>query len=184
MKTYTYLILLFSILTYTSCSSTKNNGYDVLADMNSYSLNGIEEIVFNGSSDLQIVVNKKNSESNIQGKCSFKTEGKKLIVASNSEDIVLFMCGYKFPDIVFNGSSDAIINGRAERVTMYSKGSGDIDASKLKVERLNYFSKGSGDAIVYASVQANITLDGSGDIKVKGLPKLTNKMGKYAYNIK
>lgn len=188
----TNLILLFSIIgiTLSSCASKNSIANDTVlsqnSDMQTIPLNIIEEIVFSGSQNYDIVLDKSKDAPAISGSFKTKLENKKLLIipADNANSSVVLISTNNLPNIISNGSGNIRLSGKAERAVIYSNGSGDIDAEKCKVKMLSFYSNGSGDSKVYASSQANVILDGSGNVVVKGSPKLVNRMGSHAYNIK
>lgn len=206
MKTSIIVLITAIVIVFNSCGVSNHTtaNTDLFEDpsMNTVSLNEVEEIIFNGHEDFQIILKKSNKETSLLGNFDVTPEGKKLVVTPKQGIIVIN--ANKLPKIFLNGSSDISVsdesglevnftingsgdiafNGRSDRATINSNGSGDISSENFKVERLSLISKGSGDSNVYASVQANVILDGSGNVTVKGSPKLINKMGKHAYNIK
>ena len=188
----TNLILLLSIMTIilSSCGVTNDKSASVSqlqdANMKTVALNVVEDIVFQGNQNYEIILGKSKDAPTICGNFKTKLDGKKLIITTdenNASSIVLINADI-LPNIISNGSGNLKFTGRTKRATIYSNGSGDVNAEKFKVNILTFYSNGSGDSKVYASSQANVFLDGSGNVVVKGSPKLVNRMGNFAYNIK
>lgn len=188
----TNLIALLSVMTIalSSCGVTNNEIAHVAAledtNMQTIPLNVVEEIVFMGNEHYEIIVSKSNGDPNISGNFKTKIDNNRLIISPSdkiSSSRVLINAG-NLPNITLNGNGNIKMMGNTERAIIHSNGSGDIDAQNFKVKMLSFYSNGSGDSKVYASSQANIFLDGSGNVVVKGSPKLVNRMGNYAYNIR
>ena len=142
----------------------------------------IQRVIFRGSDDIEIILSSNSDILTISGH-NYKSEftGNDLII---SKSRVIYLNAKVMPEIIIKGSGDVKLTGDGENVEILSDGSGDMDASKLKVKNLTFTLNGSGNAKVYAWQRADITLDGSGKVKIKGSPKIVNKMGNHAYNIK
>jgi len=69
------------------------------------------------------------------------------------------------------GSGDMEVSGTCEGVAVQLLGSGDIEADDMKCATADVELKGSGDISVYASKSARLTVQGSGDIRLKGHPE-------------
>ena len=72
------------------------------------------------------------------------------------------------------GSGKLTVVGSARQFKAELTGSGDIDARHLGADRVDLQLMGSGDAVVSAIKSVNVTLRGSGDVKVHGAPPERN----------
>lgn len=189
MKKIVNLVLVLTVvaLVFGSCIAInyENNGgkyKSYLDDMNTISSNDFDKIIFQGSDDIEIVFSAGSDIPTVSG-YSYKSEfsGNELIIRKSQR---VYINAKIMPEIVFNGSGDVKLKGSIESIKVLNNGSGDLDASKLEVKNLTFDSNGSGDARVHASEKADVTLNGSGKVRIKGSPKLVNKMGAHAYNIK
>ncbi|CDG83012.1 GIN domain-containing protein [Janthinobacterium agaricidamnosum] len=69
------------------------------------------------------------------------------------------------------GSGQITASGGSKEVKATLTGSGDIDAEHLSADKVEVLLQGSGTTSVYARKEAELTLRGSGDIKVRGNPE-------------
>ncbi|MGV7206489.1 head GIN domain-containing protein [Oxalobacteraceae bacterium A2-2] len=72
------------------------------------------------------------------------------------------------------GSGRITTSGSCKDLTAELTGSGDLDARHLAAEQVNVELKGSGTTQVFAKRSADLTLRGSGDIRVFGNPDHRN----------
>jgi hypothetical protein len=70
-----------------------------------------------------------------------------------------------------SGSGDVILTGKSDSFTSKISGSGDIDAVNLVTKKSNLTVSGSGDMKVNCSESLYARVSGSGDIAYKGDPK-------------
>jgi hypothetical protein len=73
------------------------------------------------------------------------------------------------------GSGDLSVTGSAQRVEASLAGSGDIDLSRLLALQSSVKLAGSVDINVHASESADISIVGTGDVRVYGQPKAVNR---------
>lgn len=83
-----------------------------------------------------------------------------------------------------NGSGSLTLMGNVVRDMLMVNGSGSINGYELIANTSDCFLNGSGNIAAYAANILNATANGSGLIKYRGNPKLINKMGNRAYNVK
>lgn len=89
--------------------------------------------------------------------------------ASGSSDLKIEMA-VRFLEIECNGSSDAILSGKAETVTASFSGSSDLKASNLDTQFLDLQLSGSSDATIQVQQEVTGSLKGSSDLRVIGNP--------------
>ena len=70
-----------------------------------------------------------------------------------------------------NGSGDFKIKGKCKDLLLTSNGSGKIDLIDLSSDRIKIESNGSGNISTWAVRKANLELNGSGDVSLKGDPQ-------------
>ena len=74
------------------------------------------------------------------------------------------------------GSGDIDLRGNTKNIKCSTTGSGDIDATELKAEKASVRTLGSGSIRVFASVELDATINGSGDIGYKGGGSVSSKI--------
>ncbi|MEC5215162.1 hypothetical protein RCH09_000092 [Actimicrobium sp. GrIS 1.19] len=82
------------------------------------------------------------------------------LAASNSEQVEIRLLG--------SGNVDAV--GQCQTVQATLAGSGDLDAGRLQAEQVTLALAGSGNGTVFARKLVTISLNGSGDVDVRGAP--------------
>jgi hypothetical protein len=104
-------------------------------------------------------------------------ESKNTIVAntfkaklSGSGDLKLDVKATNF-EANLNGSGDVILTGNSDSFTSKISGSGDVDAVNLIAKKANVTISGSGDMKVNCSDSLYARVSGSGDIAYKGNPE-------------
>jgi hypothetical protein len=110
-------------------------------------LNGSGNLTFNGQYQ-QI-----NADSHGSGDLTLNSG------ASNSVELNLI------------GSGQITASGDTKILSAKLNGSGDLNAVTLRADNVTINANGSGDSIVFAKKTANLTMNGSGDIHVKGKPE-------------
>jgi hypothetical protein len=70
-----------------------------------------------------------------------------------------------------SGSGDVVLTGSSDNFVSKTSGSGDVDAINLATKNANLTISGSGDMKVNCSVSLFARVSGSGDIEYKGNPK-------------
>ncbi|HSD07289.1 head GIN domain-containing protein [Flavobacterium sp.] len=90
---------------------------------------------------------------------------------SGSGDLTL---NIKATDIEANlsGSGDVVIKGNSDNFTSKISGSGDLDAENLITKKANLTISGSGDMKINCSENLFARVSGSGDISYKGNPQI------------
>lgn len=91
-----------------------------------------------------------------------------------SGDAVLENAKVETLDVELQGSGDIEMQGTCGDVRVELQGSGDIKGSKMRCKAADVMLQGSGDVNVYATASANVTVRGSGDIRVAGKPDKIN----------
>jgi hypothetical protein len=71
-----------------------------------------------------------------------------------------------------SGSGDVVLTGNSDSFTSKISGSGDVDALNLETKKANLTISGSGDMKVNCSESLYARVSGSGDIEYKGDPKI------------
>jgi hypothetical protein len=75
--------------------------------------------------------------------------------------------------IDINGSGDAKLEGKIDKLTVSVKGTGDVEALKLAARSATITIAGSGDVKTAASESLTATIMGTGDVEYAGSPKVT-----------
>jgi len=89
---------------------------------------------------------------------------------SGSGDIDLDVATNSF-DFALSGSGDIKLKGNSDSVVIKLSGSGDIEAANLKSKNANITVSGSGDVKVNCNESLTARVSGSGDIKYTGNPE-------------
>lgn len=104
-------------------------------------------------------------------------KSKNTIVASNlkaklsgSGDLTLDVKATDF-EASLSGSGDVVVTGNADSFTSKTSGSGDVDAVNLIAKKANVTISGSGDMKLNCSESLYARVSGSGDIEYKGNPE-------------
>lgn len=87
-------------------------------------------------------------------------------------------------DIEITGSGNAKAAGKVERLTVRVIGSGDVDATSLEARKARVRIAGSGDVALHATQELDVSIDGSGDVRYRGDPRITKKIPKNASVVK
>ncbi|MFC7461049.1 head GIN domain-containing protein [Hydrogenophaga defluvii] len=74
--------------------------------------------------------------------------------------------------VKLSGSGDVAASGCVENLVLKLTGSGDIEMHKLLARTLNVKLSGSGNVHAYATDEAKVLLNGSGDMIISGNPKV------------
>ena len=75
-------------------------------------------------------------------------------------------------DFALSGSGDIVLTGSSDSFTSKTSGSGDVDAVNLATKKANLSISGSGDMKVNCSENLFARVSGSGDIHYKGNPQI------------
>ncbi|AOW10194.1 head GIN domain-containing protein [Flavobacterium gilvum] len=89
---------------------------------------------------------------------------------SGSGDLTLDVKNTDF-EINLSGSGDIVLKGSSDNFTSKVSGSGDIDAVNLLTKKANVTVSGSGDMKLNCSESLYARVSGSGDIEYKGNPQ-------------
>ena len=115
------------------------------------------------------------SSVSLSGSGDVKT--KNTIVATNlkaklsgSGDLTLNVKATNF-EASLSGSGDVVVTGNTDSFTSKTSGSGDVDAVNLIAKKANVTISGSGDMKVNCSDSLYARVSGSGDIEYKGNPE-------------
>ena len=73
------------------------------------------------------------------------------------------------------GAGDVEAIGRVKRLEVHQQGSGDLRLMELWAEEVDHSSAGSGDAYLFVDRTLRASLIGSGDVVIKGRPKMLKK---------
>jgi hypothetical protein len=90
---------------------------------------------------------------------------------SGSGDLTLDVKTIDF-DSNLSGSGDVVVTGSSDNFVSKTSGSGDVDAINLKTKNANLTISGSGDIKINCTESLFARVSGSGDIKYKGDPKI------------
>jgi hypothetical protein len=89
---------------------------------------------------------------------------------SGSGDLTLDVKATDF-EANLSGSGDVVVTGNADNFTSKTSGSGDLDAVNLVAKKANVTISGSGDMKVNCTESLFARVSGSGDIEYKGTPE-------------
>lgn len=89
---------------------------------------------------------------------------------SGSGDLTLDVKAKDF-EASLSGSGDVVLSGNADNFTSKTSGSGDVDAVNLITKNANVTISGSGDMKVNCTENLYARVSGSGDIEYKGNPQ-------------
>jgi hypothetical protein len=89
---------------------------------------------------------------------------------SGSGDMTLDVKSSNF-EVNLSGSGDIVLSGNSDSFVSKTSGSGDVDAVNLLTKKSNITISGSGDIKVNCSENLYARISGSGDIKYKGDPQ-------------
>jgi hypothetical protein len=82
--------------------------------------------------------------------------------AGNSENITLEQ----------HGAGEVTAVGSARKLTVRKDGSGELDAQHLRADEVTVRQSGSGDTVVLAREAIVVEMSGSGDVRVRGGPRV------------
>jgi hypothetical protein len=77
-------------------------------------------------------------------------------------------------NVLQESSSNITAVGSAHKLAVQKEGSGDFDARHLRADDVTLKQTGSGDSVVLARETALIEMHGSGDVRVRGGPRVQN----------
>jgi hypothetical protein len=143
----------------------------VLPELRQFDVDGSGESSINGFSGEQFKLTMHGSGSvSFSGRykdleASANGSGDLTINGGNSEQVALEMVG----------SGRLTASGSSQTLRASLTGSGDLDAEHLASDSVTLTLQGSGSADVFAKLAADLTLRGSGDIKVYGNPEQRNE---------
>ena len=89
---------------------------------------------------------------------------------SGSGDLTLDVKSSDF-EVNLSGSGDVVLTGNSDNFVSKTSGSGDVDATNLSAKNANLTISGSGDMKVNCTESLFARVSGSGDIEYKGDPK-------------
>lgn len=89
---------------------------------------------------------------------------------SGSGNLILDIKSSDF-EVALSGSGDVVLKGNADNFVSKTSGSGDVDAINLTTKKANVSISGSGDMKVNCSESLYARVSGSGDIEYKGDPQ-------------
>lgn len=89
---------------------------------------------------------------------------------SGSGDLTLDVKSSDF-EVALSGSGDVVLKGHADNFVSKTSGSGDVDAANLISKKANVSISGSGDMKVNCTESLYARVSGSGDIEYKGDPQ-------------
>lgn len=89
---------------------------------------------------------------------------------SGSGDLTLDVKSSDF-EVNLSGSGDVVLTGNSDNFVSKTSGSGDVDATNLSTKNANLTISGSGDMKVNCTESLFARVSGSGDIEYKGDPK-------------
>ena len=76
-------------------------------------------------------------------------------------------------EVLVSGSGDVKARGRVDRVEASVSGAGDLDLRRLEADEVAVRVEGSGDAVVWAVSAVDVSVFGSGHVRVKGRPSVS-----------
>lgn len=118
--------------------------------------------------------------------------GDAIVLQQSGSGNVVFSGRYQHVDLVTRGSGDIELNignsagvsvsqqssgnitvvGSTGKLTVKKEGSGDLDARHLRADDVSLKQTGSGDAVVLARATVAVEMSGSGDVRVRGGPRV------------
>lgn len=118
--------------------------------------------------------------------------GDTIVVQMSGSGSLSFTGRYQHVDAALHGSGDLELNtgnsdeialsqessgnitvvGSAHKLAIHMQGSGDVDARHLRADEVALHQAGSGDAIVLARQNVAIETSGSGNVRVRGSPRM------------
>ena len=143
----------------------------VLPTLDKIDLDGSGESTINGFSGKTLALTMRGS-----GSVSFNGRFQQIAAsASGSGDLTLN--GGNSDSVTLNmiGSGRLEASGSSKTLVAVLTGSGDLDAEHLATDTVQLTLQGSGSADVFAKLGAELTLRGSGDIRVYGNPERRNE---------
>jgi hypothetical protein len=93
-----------------------------------------------------------------------------LVVASGTGEVEVDGISAVSTRLELSGAGPMQVTGSSNLVEIESSGSGDLDATELRVYFADIVSRGSGDVSLYASEEVTVTLTGTGDVWLSGQP--------------
>ncbi len=92
------------------------------------------------------------------------------IDSDGANDIKVSGINNKHFTIDVDGAGDISASGATGEFTAKMSGSGNLSAKNLHAEKVDISMTGSNDAVVYASKQLSVSIDGAGDVVYYGNP--------------
>jgi hypothetical protein len=105
----------------------------------------------------------------IADKNTFQTNNLELAIKGSGN--IAMDVDVKSVSVSIMGSGDVRIKGKTKDQQIAISGSGDVNASGLKSDNCDVSIKGSGDVKVHVKEKLTAAISGSGDIKYKGKPE-------------
>jgi hypothetical protein len=87
-------------------------------------------------------------------------------------------------DIEITGSGTASVAGQVEHLNVRITGSGTVEATDLGANKARVQIMGAGDVALHAAEELDVTIDGSGNVRYRGDPKVTKDISKGASLVK
>jgi hypothetical protein len=139
-------------------------------------LPGVAHILIEGSGDSTISgLSGDNISLQLSGSGSAKFNGRYQrvdVLQRGSGDLELNIGNSEEVNLLQESSGTITALGSAHRLSIQKQGSGDLDARHLRADAVMLKQTGSGDSIVLARDTVAIEMSGSGDVQVRGGPRV------------
>ncbi len=122
--------------------------------------------------------NKKETQFNLKRPVfiALVVKNLKYITSSGANELILTQLRNPYLQLDANGSLQARLLGQVDTLNLRVVGSGQIDASKLKVQEATIHLIGEGQVIINATHQLKAKIVGSGDIIYLSKPKKMSQL--------
>lgn len=94
------------------------------------------------------------------------------VVATGSGELELNIGNSQEVNVLQQSSGNITLLGSANKLAVTKEGSGDLDARHLRADDVLLKQTGSGDSVVLARATVAIEMSGSGDVRVRGGPRV------------
>lgn len=101
---------------------------------------------------------------------------KAFLVMKGSGDITVRELHAQQLMVSLHGSGDIAVTGTADRFDAELQGSGDIEAQGLAASMAEIVVQGSGDATITAIKDLDASVQGSGNVRYRGQPKVVSRI--------
>lgn len=91
---------------------------------------------------------------------------------TGSGDLYVFDCEHEAVEVLNSGSGDIVVTGVAGDVYISNSGSGDVDCYHLTSQYVEIHSSGTGRTEAYATDEADVWGNGSGEVYVYGTERV------------